>query len=120
MGAARLYGWRELRRRWRMFVALGVVAAVAGGLVLAAWAGARRTHTSIDRFVEGAHSPQLLGPIAQADEGEIGSQVDEGQGDVVPDEGRLIRARDHQLEIAHRQARRCRAEVDRRGGPRGS
>jgi hypothetical protein len=42
----------ELRRRWRSTLVLAVLAGVAGGIVLASVAGARRTSTAMDRFVE--------------------------------------------------------------------
>ena len=42
----------EVARRWRTRVALGVLAGLAGGLALAAVAGARRTSTAYERFRE--------------------------------------------------------------------
>jgi hypothetical protein len=41
----------ELRRRWRATVLLAVLVGLAGGVVLAAVAGARRTATVMDRFL---------------------------------------------------------------------
>lgn len=68
MGAAWFFGTRDFRRRWRTFFALGMVAAIAGGFILSAWAGARRTHTSVSRFTSTARSAHIVGPIASADE----------------------------------------------------
>jgi hypothetical protein len=42
----------ELRRRWPSTLVLALVAGIAGGIVLASVAGARRTSTAMDRFVE--------------------------------------------------------------------
>ncbi len=42
----------ELRRRWRSTLVLALLAGLAGGIVLASVAGARRTSTAMDRFVE--------------------------------------------------------------------
>lgn len=42
----------EVARRWRTLIALGVLAGLAGGLALAAVAGARRTSTVYERFRE--------------------------------------------------------------------
>ncbi|HEV2922158.1 MAG TPA: hypothetical protein VG673_23415, partial [Actinomycetota bacterium] len=41
----------ELRRRWRATVLLALLVGLAGGVVLAAVAGARRTATVTDRFL---------------------------------------------------------------------
>ena len=41
----------ELRRRWRATVVLALMVGLAGGVVLAAVAGARRTDTVLDRFL---------------------------------------------------------------------
>jgi hypothetical protein len=41
----------ELRRRWRATVLLAVLVGLAGGVVLAAVAGARRTDSAMDRFL---------------------------------------------------------------------
>jgi hypothetical protein len=41
----------ELRRRWRASVLLAVLVGLAGGVVLAAAAGARRTDSAMDRFL---------------------------------------------------------------------
>jgi hypothetical protein len=42
----------EMRRRWASTLVLALLAGVAGGIVLASVAGARRTSTAMDRFVE--------------------------------------------------------------------
>src|SRR2546423_10773152 len=49
-GAIRLWARSELGRRWKALVALGVIAGLAGGLALAAVAGARRTSTAYGRW----------------------------------------------------------------------
>jgi predicted lysophospholipase L1 biosynthesis ABC-type transport system permease subunit len=41
----------ELRTRWRAALALAVLVGITGGVVMAASAGARRTHTAYTRFV---------------------------------------------------------------------
>jgi FtsX-like permease family len=51
MAAVWLRAWSELRRRWRATVLLAVLVGLAGGVVLAAVAGARRTASVMDRFV---------------------------------------------------------------------
>ena len=50
----------ELRRRWRGWAALVLLVAVAGGAVLAAAAGARRTSTAYPRFLRVSHASNLL------------------------------------------------------------
>lgn len=52
MGAVGLVVRAELRHRWRSWVALIVLVAVVGGLVLGATAAGRRTATAFPRFVE--------------------------------------------------------------------
>jgi hypothetical protein len=49
----------ELRRRWAGTIVLALLVGVAGGAVLTAVAGARRTDTALDRFVE-YHRPTTL------------------------------------------------------------
>lgn len=51
-GAVGLVARAELRRRWGSIVVLALVIAVVGGIVFASVAGARRTASSFDRFVE--------------------------------------------------------------------
>jgi hypothetical protein len=48
--AVSLWSRRELARRWRALVLLGVLAGLAGGLVAAALEGADRTSTSYRRM----------------------------------------------------------------------
>jgi len=38
--------WSELRTRWRAALSLALLVGVTGGVVMAAAAGARRTHTA--------------------------------------------------------------------------
>jgi ABC-type lipoprotein release transport system permease subunit len=48
-------GWlvgKELRSRWRAVVVIGLLVGLAGGVVLTAAAGARRTGSAFERFVE--------------------------------------------------------------------
>jgi hypothetical protein len=51
MGAIWYRARAELRRRWVSTVVLVLLAGLAGGIVLASVAGARRTSTAMDRFV---------------------------------------------------------------------
>jgi putative ABC transport system permease protein len=52
MSAAWMRGLIELRRRWRVFVALGLVGGLLFGAAIAAAAGARRTWSAYPRFVD--------------------------------------------------------------------
>jgi ABC-type lipoprotein release transport system permease subunit len=49
----------ELRRRWRSVVVLTVLVGFAGAVVLALWAGARRTDTSLQRFDTASRSASV-------------------------------------------------------------
>lgn len=49
----------ELRRRHLAWVAVGLVIGLAGGLVLALFAGARRTESAYDRFVVGSEAADV-------------------------------------------------------------
>src|SRR5436190_5571100 len=50
MRAAWAIGWRQLRRRWAATAALVVLVGLAGGVVIAAVAGASRTDSAMRRF----------------------------------------------------------------------
>jgi hypothetical protein len=50
----------ELRARWRGWAALVLLMAIAGGAVLAAAAGARRTATAYPRFLTASNASDLL------------------------------------------------------------
>lgn len=50
----------ELRRRWRTWVALGVLVGTFGGFVVAAFAGARRTDTVVDRAIAAKVPPDIV------------------------------------------------------------
>jgi FtsX-like permease family len=49
----------ELRSRWRAWLALGLLAAGAGGLLLAMAAASRRTATTYDRFLAAANAADV-------------------------------------------------------------
>src|SRR5947208_2798122 len=58
--------WSELRTRWRAALSLALLVGIAGGVVMAASAGARRTHTAYVRVVgieasPGEFPPQTVG-----------------------------------------------------------
>jgi ABC-type lipoprotein release transport system permease subunit len=48
--AAAFWSRRDVRRRWRSLVLLGVLIGLTVGLALASWAGARRTDTALERL----------------------------------------------------------------------
>ena len=50
----------ELRSRWRAWAFIGLLIAVAGGVVLTTAAGARRTASSYNRFLESSHGADVL------------------------------------------------------------
>jgi FtsX-like permease family len=48
--AAAFWAQRDVRRRWRSLVLLGILVGLTAGFALSAWAGARRTDTALDRL----------------------------------------------------------------------
>ena len=56
----RLLWGAELRRGWRGLVTLAVIVGLVGAVALAALAGARRTSTSFDRFIEDSRNQDVL------------------------------------------------------------
>src|SRR5438067_205208 len=58
--AIRFWARTELRQRWRALVALGVIAGVAGGLALAAVAGARQSATAYSRWRAATAAPDAI------------------------------------------------------------
>ncbi len=48
-----------VRRNWRATVFLALLAGLAGGVAMGAWAAGRRTSTAFDRLVEYARLPDL-------------------------------------------------------------
>jgi FtsX-like permease family len=48
--AASFWAQRDVRRRWRSLVLLGILVGLTAGFALSAWAGARRTDTALDRL----------------------------------------------------------------------
>jgi hypothetical protein len=69
MRAAVGVGRRQLRRRWAATVVLVVLVGIAGGVVLAAVAGARRTDSAMGRFVAYSRPEDLIAVVngAQGD-----------------------------------------------------
>ncbi len=59
-GAARFWARRELARRWRATVLLGLLAGAAGGVSIAAVAGARRTHAAFPRYKAATAAPDAI------------------------------------------------------------
>ena len=59
MAAVWLTARSEWRQRWRSFVALALLAGLAGGVSLAAFAGSRRADTSFDRLLERQNYPNV-------------------------------------------------------------
>lgn len=59
-GAVWMTARAELRRRWRTWVALGVLIGTFGGFVVAAFAGARRTDTVVDRAIAAKVPPDVV------------------------------------------------------------
>ena len=60
MGAAWMCARSGLARRWTQVIGLALVVAVAGAVVLAAAAGARRTASSFDRFATSTRAYDVL------------------------------------------------------------
>jgi hypothetical protein len=60
MNAVRLLIRAELRRRWGSLLVVTLLVVLAGGVTLAALAGARRTATSFDRFQDATLSHDVL------------------------------------------------------------
>lgn len=60
MRAATLLARAELRRHWRGLLVVGLLVAFAGGVTLAATAGARRTASSFDRLIESTRNEDVL------------------------------------------------------------
>lgn len=58
--AVRLWARSDLRRRWLSLVVLGVLAGVTAGLAAAAFAGAQRTATALERLRERTAAPDAL------------------------------------------------------------
>ena len=52
MSALRIWFRAEFRRRWRGWVALSLLVGLTGGVVIGAVAGAERTDTAYDRFLQ--------------------------------------------------------------------
>src|SRR5438094_2033161 len=59
MRAALLLSRSELRHRWASLLVLAVLVALTGGVTLTAVAGARRTSSSFDRFLDTSRSDDL-------------------------------------------------------------
>ena len=57
MTAAWLWVRADLRRRWRSWVVLGILAGISVGLACAGVAGARRTDQALPNYVAAAHVP---------------------------------------------------------------
>jgi putative ABC transport system permease protein len=55
MSAVRLRFGAELRRQWRAWLVLAALAGLAGGIVVALSAGARRTASALDRYTVAVH-----------------------------------------------------------------
>lgn len=63
MGAIWLRARSELRSRWGAALSLALLVGIAGGAVMAAAAGARRTDSAFPRFVASAKAPDVVIPM---------------------------------------------------------
>ncbi len=68
MGAVRLRFRAEVRQRWRAWALLTVVVGLVAGGALAVLAGARRTETAYQRFVEGTRGFDVIVPNGSSPE----------------------------------------------------
>jgi hypothetical protein len=68
VGVLRLRFRAEARQRWRSWALLAVVVGLAAGGALAAVAGARRTETAYERFVEGTNGFDVIVPNGSSPE----------------------------------------------------
>lgn len=55
-----LWARSDLRRRWRSLVVLGLIAGATAGLAAAAFAGARRTDTALERLRAATNAPDAI------------------------------------------------------------
>ena len=105
MAAVWMRARAELRRRWRATLLLAMLVGLAGGVVLAALAGARRTDSAVDRFlaynrpldvgVSGLDPPAVehLPQVANADQGALVPLVpDTPPGSANPDATGVVAA----------------------------
>jgi hypothetical protein len=60
MSAVWLWVRSDLRRRWRSWVVLGLLAGISVGLAAAGVAGARRTERAVPHYVRVAHTPDAV------------------------------------------------------------
>lgn len=77
MGAV---GWlvgHELRARWRAVVGLALLVGLAGGIVLATAAGARRTGSAYERFTEGTATRDVSVQVDAEDPGPLLGAIEE-------------------------------------------
>ncbi|MGH9027753.1 MAG: hypothetical protein ACRDWD_16815, partial [Acidimicrobiia bacterium] len=66
----------ELRTRWRGWLGLALLVGAAAGVVIAAAAGARRTDTAYDRFLDRARFPDAFVAVPAACPSGAGTAVD--------------------------------------------
>ena len=71
MGAVRMLGRSELRRRWRSAIVLTLLVGFVGAVVLALVAGARRTDTSLERFEQSSRAGTVEVDVGDASAAEI-------------------------------------------------
>ena len=60
MRATLVVAHSDLRQRWRSWLALSLLVAIAGGAVMLAFAGARRTDTAYERFLQASTASDIL------------------------------------------------------------
>ena len=60
LSAPLLWAGADVRRRWRSFVVLGLLAGITAGLAMAAFAGARRTDTALSRLDKVTNAPDAI------------------------------------------------------------
>jgi hypothetical protein len=66
-GALKLWVRSDWRRRWRALVVLALFAGIAGAVVLAAAAGARRTGSSFERLAEESRPADVIADVGAVD-----------------------------------------------------